>query len=170
MVGKKSRSPIKLDRLNRGIITRVHAETNITNQQLADDIGLSPAACSQRVSALRDAGYFFDFHCEVDFDRTFEHLLAYVEFRLQKNTAPVRRRFEASVEMHSELMDCMRLLGGPDYISFACARSLRALTEVCDELSADPKLKIARIDTRVILGRTKWCLGYPLAKLRWLED
>lgn len=169
MTSKKSRSQIKLDRLNREIITRMHAESNITNQRLADDIGLSPAACSQRVNALREAGYFFDFHCEVDLDRTFEHVLAYVEFRLQENTAPVRRKFEAAVEMHPELMDCMRLSGGPDYISFACARSLQALNEVCDELSADPKLKIARIDTRVILERTKWYLGYPLAKLKWLQ-
>lgn len=160
---------VKLDAINRKIIARIHKESDITNQRLAEEIGLSPAACSQRVAALRDAGYFFDFHCEVDLDRTFEHVLAYVEFTLSDNTVRYRRAFEEEIEKYPEFMDCLRLAGDVDYISFTCARNMMALNRICDTISAKSELKIRRIVTRPILERSKWYLGYPIERLKWLE-
>ncbi len=160
---------VKLDALNRKIIARIHLEADITNQRLAEEIGLSPAACSQRVNALREAGYFFNFHCEVDLDRTFEHVLAYVEFTLKENTVTCRHAFEAEVEKYPEFMDCIRLSGDVDYISFTCARNIQALNKICDAITAKPALKVERIVTRIILERTKWYLGYPIEQLKWLE-
>jgi Lrp/AsnC family leucine-responsive transcriptional regulator len=167
MAAKKSQ--VKLDALNRKIIARIHLEADITNQKLADEIGLSPAACSQRVTALREAGYFFNFHCEVDLDRTFEHVLAYVEFKLKNNSLGCRRAFETEIEKYPEFMDCLRLAGDVDYISFTCARNIEELNRICDAVSAKQELGIERIATRIILERSKWYLGYPIEKLRWLE-
>jgi Lrp/AsnC family leucine-responsive transcriptional regulator len=160
---------VKLDPINRKIIAKIHLESDITNQRLADEIGLSPAACSQRVTALREAGYFFNFHCEVDLDRTFEHILAYVEFKLSDNTIDSRRRFEAEIEKYPEFMDCLRLSGDVDYISFTCARNLVELNKICDEVSGQRDLAIERITIRTILERSKWYLGYPIERLKWLE-
>ena len=162
-------TPIKLDSFNRRIIEAIHLESDISNQRLADKIGLSPAACSQRVSALKEAGYFFNFHCEVDLERTFEHVLAYVEFTLSNNTAHCRRAFEEEIEKYPEFMDCLRVSGDVDYISFTCAQNIQELNRICDKISINPDLKVSRIVTRVILERSKWYLGYPLAKLKWLE-
>ena len=162
-------SPIKLDAFNRKIIKAIHLESDISNQRLADKIGLSPAACSQRVSALKEAGYFFNFHCEVDLERTFEHVLAYVEFTLSDNTAHSRRAFEVEIERYPEFMDCLRVSGDIDYISFTCAQNIQELNRICDKISINPDLKVSRVVTRVILERSKWYLGYPLAKLKWLE-
>ncbi len=160
---------VKLDPINRKIIARIHLESDITNQRLAEEIGLSPAACSQRVSALREAGYFFNFHCEVDLDRTFEHVLAYVQFKLTDNTVQSRRAFEAEINKYPEFMDCLRLSGDVDYISFTCARNIQELNKICDEISSKQELGIERIVTRIILERSKWYLGYPIERLRWLE-
>ena len=164
-----TKKQVKLDPINRKIIAKIHLESDITNQRLADEVGLSPAACSQRVSALREAGYFFNFHCEVDLDRMFEHVLAYVEFTLKDNTLPSRRAFEAEIEKYPEFMDCLRLSGDVDYIAFTCARSLGELNKICDAVSAKPELKVERIVTRMILERSKWYLGYPIEKLKWLD-
>ncbi|MGB5247539.1 MAG: Lrp/AsnC family transcriptional regulator [Woeseia sp.] len=167
MAHKKAQ--VKLDAMNRKIIARIHLEADITNQRLAEEIGLSPAACSQRVTALREAGYFFNFHCEVDLDRTFEHILAYVEFTLSDNTLERRRAFEAEIEKYPEFMDCLRLAGDADYISFTCARNIQELNKICDTVGAKRDLGIERIVTRPILERSKWYLGYPIEKLRWLD-
>ena len=164
-----TRKRVKLDPINRKIIAKMHLQSDITNQRLAEEVGLSPAACSQRVSALREAGYFFNFHCEVDLDRTFEHVLAYVEFTLSDNSLPSRRAFEAEIEKYPEFMDCLRVSGEVDYVSFTCARNIQALNKICDAVSAKPKCRIKRIVTRLILERSKWYLGYPIEKLKWLE-
>ena len=163
------KKPVKLDAINRKILATIHLQSDITNAQLAEIVNLSPAACSQRTKALRDAGYYFNCHAEVDLDRICEHIIAYVEFTLADNSLASRRRFEAAVELIPEFMDCLRLSGETDYISFTCCTSIAELNRICDELSADESLNIKKICTRLVMERPKFYLGYPISKLKWLE-
>ncbi|MEH6515848.1 MAG: Lrp/AsnC family transcriptional regulator [Halioglobus sp.] len=161
--------PIKLDAINRKILAIIHLQADITNAKLAEKVNLSPAACSQRTTALREAGYYFNSHAEVDLGRICEHVIAYVEFTLTDNSPQNRHRFEAAIELLPEFMDCLRLAGETDYISFTCCTNIAELNRLCDEISADTSLNIQKIVTRVVLERPKFYLGYPIAKLKWLE-
>ena len=166
MPNKKS---LKLDAINRKILAQIHLQSDITNARLAEIVNLSPAACSQRTHALKEAGYYFSAHCEVDLDRICEHVIAYVEFTLSNNSLESRKQFEAAIEVIPEFMDCLRLTGDTDYISFTCCSNIAELNRLCDELSADKTLNIQKIVTRQVLDRPKFYLGYPIAKLKWLE-
>lgn len=165
-----SGKPVKLDRFNRHILATLHLEANLSNVELAERIGLSPSACFQRVKALREAGYFVSFHAEVELDRICNHVLAYVEFKLRTNAPAARRKFTQAVRDIPELMDCLRLTGDVDYISFACCSDMKELQRICDDLASDPALNLQRVEIRVILERAKWFLGYPVNKLKWLEQ
>lgn len=164
-----SKKPIKLDAINRKILATIHLNADVTNAKLAEIVNLSPAACSQRTNALREAGYYFNAHSEVDLERICEHVIAYVEFKLRDNSLAIRRKFEAAIETMPEFMDCLRVTGDTDYISFTCCSNVPELNRLCDELSANEDLKIQRVVTRVVLERPKFYLGYPIAKLKWLE-
>jgi Lrp/AsnC family leucine-responsive transcriptional regulator len=164
-----TKKPVKLDAINRKILAQIHLQADITNAKLAEIVNLSPAACSQRTHALKEGGYYFNAHCEVDLDRICEHVIAYVEFKLSDNSLDTRHKFEAAVEILPEFMDCLRLSGDTDYISFTCCTNIAELTRLCDELSADKALNIQKIVTRLVLDRPKFYLGYPIAKLKWLE-
>jgi len=161
---------IKLDAINKKILSITHLQSDISNQELADKVGLSPSACFQRVKALKEAGYFVSFNADMDLSRLVEHVLAYVEFTLENNSLQHRQKFEALIEQYPEFMDCMRVTGDTDYISFTCCADTQALNALIDEISADERSGIKTIKTRIILERTKWYLGYPLAKLKWIED
>ena len=163
------KKPVKLDAINRKILATIHLQADITNAQLAEVVNLSPAACSQRTKALRDAGYYFNSHAEVDLDRICEHVIAYVEFTLSDNSLESRRRFEAAIEVVPEFMDCLRLSGDTDYISFTCCSNIAELNRLCDELSSNKALKIRKVAIRIVLERPKFYLGYPIEKLKWLE-
>ena len=167
---RSERRTIKIDAIYRKILAIVQQRANITNQELADLVGLSPAACSQRTNALKEAGYLISFHAEVDLARICEHVLAYVEFTLKTNEPETRARFAAAIEEIPEFMDCLRLSGDVDFISFTCCRGIKELNEVCDKMLSDPDLGIARINQRIIIDRVKWYYGYPLSKLKWLGD
>ena len=56
-----------------------------------------------------------------------------------------------------------------DYISFTCCSNIAELNRLCDEMSANQDLKIQKIVTRLVQERPKFYLGYPIAKLQWLE-
>ena len=163
------KKPVKLDPINRKILATIHLQADITNARLAEAVNLSPAACSQRTKALRDGGYYFNCHAEVDLDRICEHVIAYVEFTLNDNSVASRRRFEAAIEALPEFMDCLRISGDSDYISFTCCSNIAELNRLCDELSGNEALGIRKVVTRIVLERPKFYLGYPIAKLKWLD-
>ena len=165
----KGKKQIKLDSYNKKILATIHKQANIPNQELADLVGLSPSACFQRTKALREAGYFFNFHTEMDLDRICEHVLAYVEFTLTSNTSNGRAAFEARIQDIPYFMDCLRMSGDVDYLSFSCFPDIQSLNQACDELANDESLGIKNIQIRMIMERTKWYLGYPLEKLKWID-
>jgi len=168
MAGAKNK--IRLDAINKRILSVTHLQSDISNQDLADKVGLSPSACFQRVKALKDAGYFVSFHTDLDLNRLVEHLLAYVEFTLENNNPESRRAFEAEIDKYPEFMDCLRITGDTDYIAFTCCSNTQSLTALIDEISRNGNTKIKTVKTRIILERSKWYLGYPLDKLKWLDD
>jgi DNA-binding Lrp family transcriptional regulator len=102
------KKPVKLDAINRKILAKIHLESDITNAKLAEFVNLSPAASSQRSNALKEAGYYFNSHAEVDLKRICERIIAYVEFTLSDNSLESCQRFEAAIEVVPEFMDCLR--------------------------------------------------------------
>lgn len=168
MTSKKKN--LKLDGINKMILSITHLNSDISNQELAEKVGLSPSACFQRMKALKEAGYFVSFHTDLDLDRMVENILAYVEFTLENNSTAARRRFEAAIEEISEFMDCLRITGDVDYICFTCCSNTQALNTLIDEISGREDLGIKIVKTRIILERAKWYLGYPLEKLKWIDE
>lgn len=47
---------IELDAIDRRILNRLQLDGRMTNQQLAEEVGLSPSPCLRRVRALENAG------------------------------------------------------------------------------------------------------------------
>ena len=163
------KKPIKIDRYNQKILSILHLEADLTNAELAERVNLSVSACFQRVKQLKEAGYFRTFHADINLDLICEHVFAYLEFTLSNNSADVRKRFESEVQKYPELMDCMKISGDIDYVSFCCFTDHNKLNEICDLLSGNEKLCIQRITPRIILDRPKYFLGYPLANLKWFD-
>jgi Lrp/AsnC family leucine-responsive transcriptional regulator len=160
---------LKLDAINKMILSITHLNSDISNQELAERVGLSPSACFQRMKALKEAGYFVSFHTDLDLDRMVENVLAYVEFTLENNSTAFRKRFEAAIEVIPEFMDCLRITGDVDYICFTCCSNTQALNALIDDISGNEDLGIKIVKTRIILERAKWYLGYPLEKLKWID-
>ena len=88
---------IKMDRYNKKILTILHREADLTNAELAERVNLSVSACFQRVRMLKESGYFRTFHADINVELICEHVLAYLEFTLNDNSAKVRREFEKAV-------------------------------------------------------------------------
>lgn len=157
---------IKLDAINRRILKTLHRNANLSNVELAKEVGLSESACYLRRKALDEAGYIVGYFAEIDVDRACHNVQAYVEVTLAENGFKARQKYERLVRKIPEFMDCLRVSGDVDYISLACCASMEALNELCDTLSLSDK-NIKHVTTRVILDRPKWITGYPFEKLAW---
>jgi Lrp/AsnC family leucine-responsive transcriptional regulator len=106
----------EIDRTDRRILSILQAEGRISNAELADRIGLSPTATSERFRRLLKEGYVTGFSARLDPEKLGYGLLVFVEVMLDKTTPDVFDKFAQAVRRAPEVLECHMVAGGFDYL------------------------------------------------------
>ncbi|KAB0267387.1 Lrp/AsnC ligand binding domain-containing protein [Microvirga brassicacearum] len=106
----------EIDRIDRRILSVLQVDGRIANNELADRIGLSPTATSDRVKRLQKEGYILGFSARLDPHRLGFGLLVFVEVLLDKTTPDVFDKFAQAVRRAPEVLECHMVAGGFDYL------------------------------------------------------
>ena len=121
-------SKIELDKTDRKILAILQADGRASNQDVADQVSLSPSPCLRRIKRLEEAGVIRQYVALLDPVQIGLGLLAYVNVRLEKhsegaNAAGAKRTsssphadFAASVEDWPEVVACYAMTGEMDYL------------------------------------------------------
>ncbi|MGK2232337.1 Lrp/AsnC family transcriptional regulator [Colwellia polaris] len=157
---------IKLDRMNRRILTELQSNARISNNDLSEIIGLSPSACLQRVKSLEDAGFIIGYAMVTNVDKLCVNVKAYAHFTLKSNSYQHCSIFEKGIKKYTEVVDCMKVNGGIDYIAFMMSSSIEDFNSVCNDMMQDT-LGIEKITSHFVIDTAKWFGGYPLDTLEW---
>lgn len=102
---------IKIDRYDRQIMKVLQEDGRISNQELADRIGLSPSPCLRRVKALEDAGYIIGYRALVDAKVAGLALMALIHISMDQHTSERFSHFEKAVSEIPEVMECLLITG-----------------------------------------------------------
>lgn len=94
--------------------------------------------------------------------------MAYLEITLVSQEAKQASRFERAIRDIPEMVDCLRVSGRFDYISFVVCASVSAFNELCDTL-VSTEIGVASVRSSIVLDKPKWFAGYPLSMLRWKD-
>lgn len=105
-----------LDDTDRRLLRLLQADGRITNQELARQANLSPAACFDRIKRLRDRGVIAGYAALLDPNRVGLPLLIFVEVLLDRTTGEVFEQFAATVRRTPEILECHMVAGGFDYL------------------------------------------------------
>jgi Lrp/AsnC family leucine-responsive transcriptional regulator len=116
----------EIDRTDRMILAILQREGRITNLELADRIGLSPTATSERMRRLLKEGLVTGFGARVNPHRLGFGLLVFVEVLLDKTTPDVFDRFAEAVSRAPEVLECHMVAGGFDYLIKTRVRDMAA--------------------------------------------
>ncbi|BBI72540.1 hypothetical protein HAALTHF_22100n [Vreelandella aquamarina] len=79
-------SPLTLDRFDRRILDVLQVEGRISNQELAERIGLSPSPCLRRVRALEEHGLITQYRAVVDARPLGFQLMALLHISMDQHT------------------------------------------------------------------------------------
>ena len=112
-----------LDRYDLHILHRLQVQGRITNQDLAESIGLSPAACLRRVKLLEERGYIDGYAATLNQKRLGLEMTVLVEVSLASQSASVLDSFESQVRGFPEILECYLMSGGSDYLLKIVARN-----------------------------------------------
>lgn len=118
-----------LDAIDRNILRRLQHNGRLTNQQLCEDVGLSPSPCLRRVRALEERGIITGYVALVEPEAIGLPVNAFVRIRLDQQDDAHLERFESAVAEFPEVMDCYLMTGEADYQLRVLVPSLAAFED-----------------------------------------
>lgn len=102
---------MELDRYDRSILEVLQQEGRISNQELADRIGLSPSPCLRRVKALEEGGVVTGYRALVSARALGLSLMALIYISMDKHTPERFANFEAKLAELPEVLECLLITG-----------------------------------------------------------
>lgn len=122
---------MKLDRYDRRILEVLQEEGRISNQDLADRIGLSPSPCLRRMRALEEAGIVTGYRAMLDPAKLGLDLVALVSISMDRHTPERFARFDAAVRALPEVLECLLITGrDADYQLKVIVRDMAAYQDL----------------------------------------
>jgi Lrp/AsnC family transcriptional regulator, leucine-responsive regulatory protein len=107
---------IKLDITDRKIVEILQANSNITNAQLAQEIGLSPAPTLERVKKLENSGVIKSYHALVDLTSVGLGVSTFVTVSLKGHNKENINKFIKEIKNVPEVIECHHVTGQYDFI------------------------------------------------------
>ncbi len=117
---------IDLDAACRAILAELQGDARLTVQQLAERVGLSATPVWRRVKQMEAAGVIRGYTALVDRDKVGLGLRVVVEANLQHHTEEQVRAFEQAVALAPQIVHCVSITGGADYLLTVVAPDIQA--------------------------------------------
>lgn len=102
---------MELDRYDRALLQTLQADGRISNQDLADRIGLSPSPCLRRVRALEEAGIVRGYRALLDAKSLGYSLMALIYISMDTHTPERFDNFEKQIREIPEVLECLMITG-----------------------------------------------------------
>ena len=120
-----------VDSFDRQILRVLQQDGRISNQDLADRIGLSPSPCLRRVRALEESGIVTGYRALIDAKALGYTLMALIYISMDKHTPERFEHFENEISQFSEVQECLLITGqDADYQIKVIVRDMDAFQEL----------------------------------------
>jgi len=120
-----------LDRYDRHILEVLQEDGRISNQDLAERIGLSPSPCLRRVRALEESGVITAYRALLDARALGLTLMALVHISMDRHTPERFANFEKKVSELPEVLECLLITGqDADYQLKLIVRDMEAYQDL----------------------------------------
>lgn len=94
---------LQLDKIDLAILQLLQCQGKLSNQELAERVGLSASPCSRRVKHLEETGYIAGYTTLLSAEHFNLSLTAYVQIRLEKHSKAILEAFEEKVSCYDEV-------------------------------------------------------------------
>ncbi|HSX95765.1 MAG TPA: Lrp/AsnC family transcriptional regulator [Hydrogenophaga sp.] len=153
-----------LDKFDLAILQELQADGRLTNAELAQRVGLSPAPCWRRVRALEERGFIQGYRAVLDRDKLGLGVLAFVRLDADRNNGDVTRQLEQAIRAIPEVVACHYISGSGTFELQVVSRDLHHFSAFAREVLLNlPNVK--DLHTSFSLGEVKAGGAIPLTHL-----
>ena len=156
---------LAFDRTDRRILDLLQRNAQLSNQELATKVGLSPSPCLRRVKRLEQVGVIRQYVAILDPAKLGLGLTAYATVRMDKHSDTPKRasmhRFRDIVQTWDEVVACYAMSGEMDYLLRVQTVDLESYARfVMDRLLKHPS--VLDVKSSFMLERIKDTTALPL--------
>ncbi|MDO6512667.1 MULTISPECIES: Lrp/AsnC family transcriptional regulator [Neptuniibacter] len=105
------KTSFSLDRFDLKILHELQANGELSNQDLAERVGLTAAPCSRRVKALEEAGVIRDRVVRLNERSVGLNLFVILHISMDKHIPERFEEFERTIQSLPEVMECYLITG-----------------------------------------------------------
>ncbi len=150
-----------LDEIDVRILSCLQDEARLSNVDLAERVGLTPAPCLRRVRALEDAGVIRQYAALVDPGAVQLGVTVFVRITLVQQIEKRLETFEAAIRRHPEVMECYLMTGDADYLLRVVVPDVDSYERFLDT-ALTRTAGVASIKSSFALRQVKYSTALPL--------
>jgi DNA-binding Lrp family transcriptional regulator len=143
-----------MDEADIRILRALQDDGRLSNQDLAEKVGLSPSQCSRRRAALEDSGVIASYHATLSAEALGLDVLVFVHVTLATHSPDNAQRFLALVQSVDEVQDAYSLTGESDYLVKMSVPTLKDLSRLLADIFL-PHPSVAHLRSSIVLDRLK---------------
>jgi DNA-binding Lrp family transcriptional regulator len=155
---------ISVDSFDLKILSALQDDGRLTNQQLADLVGLSASQCSRRRMRLEEEKVIAGYHADLASEALGFNLIAFIHITLATHSPDNAKRFRALVNRVDDIQEAYSLTGDADYLLKAVLRDLKSLSDIVNNVLM-PHQSVAHVRSSIVLDRLKESAKLPLKAL-----
>ena len=125
-------SRIKVDKIDRQILSDLQRTGRMTNVQLAQRAGISAPPCLRRVRALEEAQIIRGYHADLDAESLGFGVTVFAQVGLSSQAEADLLAFEELVESWPHVRECYMLAGETDFLLKGRCCRLGQLQQIFD--------------------------------------
>lgn len=151
----------ELDATDLRIIGALQNDGRLTNQALANDVGLSTSPCWRRVRQLEESGVVQAYRAAIDRRKIGFGVLAFIRVKIDSHSEIEAEEFSRSVLGLREVIACYSIAGDADFLLQVVATDLDAYADFA--MSVVRRLpRIKEMETTFVLKEIKPFQGFPI--------
>lgn len=143
-----------MDNIDLAIIAELRKDGRISNQDLAQKVGLTPAPCLRRVRKLEADGVIRGYHADINPAAINQSFEVFILVTLGASNHDATSAFETRIEAMEEVVEFRRMFSQPDYIVRVRFKDIEGYEDwMTNVFQRDPA--IMRIDSHITMKTLK---------------
>src|SRR6516162_288941 len=150
-----------MDDFDIRLLKALQEDGRLTNNELAERIGLSASQCSRRRAALEDSGVIESYHAVLSVEAIGLDVMVFVQVGLATQSPDSGQAFIKLVNSIEEVQEAFSLTGDADFLIKMAVPDLKTLSHLLNDVLL-PHRSVAHVHSYVVLERVKQTTRLPL--------
>ena len=154
-------SRVKLDKIDRRILSDLQETGRMTNVELAERAGISAPPCLRRVRALEKSGFIRGYHADLNAEQLGYHVTVFAHVGLASQAESDLKAFETLIGSWPQVRECSMLAGETDFLLKVVAEDWDTYQKfLTTQLTAAPN--VSHVKSSLAIRVSKHQPGVPI--------